>query len=97
VEWNDAPPKPTLTVVCPPEEVFAPLRLYLGLSWEQPEKHVADGAETIVAVPKSAVRVRFTPTEAQVRLRVFRSGGKKPQETWVRFDEICKIGFAVEP
>ena len=37
VEWNNALPKPALTLLCPPEEIFAPLRVCIKLSWLKPE------------------------------------------------------------
>jgi hypothetical protein len=41
-EWNGAPAKPTLTVICPPEEIFAPLHVYLKVSWLRAEDVPAD-------------------------------------------------------
>lgn len=96
VEWKADQPKPALTVACPPEDVFAPLRLYLGLSWEQAEERDPRAA-MVVALPKTPVRVRFTPAEAQVRLKVLGPDGKKPREAWIPFGEITRIGFATEP
>jgi hypothetical protein len=33
VEWKDEPPKPALSVVCPAQDVFAPIHVYRKLSW----------------------------------------------------------------
>src|SRR3989442_3963268 len=35
-DWKNTAPKPVLTLLCPPQEVFAPLRVYLKLSSLKP-------------------------------------------------------------
>jgi len=95
VEWNSAPPKPALTLLCPPEEVFAPLRVYIKLSWLKPED-VPDNAVSIVASPKTHTKLRTSKKAAWVRLKVSGNPEEKPQEKWVSFNGLADVALLTE-
>jgi hypothetical protein len=96
LDWKNEAPSPVLTVACPPEGVYAPLRIYFGFSWERLEE-VPSNAGNIVAAPKTLTRVDFRQTEALIWLKVSENGERKLREQWVRFTSITKIGVSSEP
>jgi len=88
VEWAAGSPKPSLVVVCPPEEVFAPLRLYFRLSW----KRDADvpGNFQIIAEPKTIIKLHWTSQgEYQVLLPTERKKKRHPE--WVNFNSLVGV------
>ena len=96
VDWKNEAPNPVLTFACPPESVYAPLRIYFVFSWERSEE-MPINAGNIVAAPKSLTRVDFRQTEAMIWLKVSENGEKKLRDQWVRFTSITKIGVSFEP
>ncbi len=90
VAWNVAPPKPVLTLVCPPEEVFAPLRVYFKLSWAA-SGEIPSNYLNILAVPKALAKLHWTRTELHVWLPIKGEGGGKIETKWVIFTEV--VGF----
>jgi hypothetical protein len=90
LEWNTGLPKPILTLVCPPEEVFAPLRVYFKLSWATPEDVPSDYL-AIVATPRGQMKFHWTRDELHVLLPIKREGREKRQVKWVVFTEV--VGF----
>lgn len=93
MEWNAGGTKPILSLVCPPEEVFAPLRVYFQVSWARAEHMPANRLE-ILAPPKAAARMHWTRTEFHVRLPVFEKNQKKPLAKWISFNEL--VAFYVQ-
>lgn len=90
VAWNVAPPKPVLTLVCPPEEVFAPLRVYFKLSWAA-SGDIPSNYLNILAAPKALTKLHWTRTELHVWLPIKGEGGGKVETKWVIFTEV--VGF----
>ncbi len=91
-EWNAAPPKPLLTLLCPPEAVFAPLRVYLRLSWMKPEDVPTDVGRIIVQ-PTGWTKIRTNRTAVMVRLDVARETGQNPRPTWVSFNGVVDVAL----
>jgi hypothetical protein len=88
-EWIDANPKPSLVLVCPPDEVFAPLRLYFKLSWKQ-EADVPANLR-IIAEPKSMIKMRWNSQgDYQVWLPIERKEHKRQPE-WVSFNNLVAV------
>jgi len=94
VAWNPEKPRPVLKVLCPPEAVFAPLRIKLGFSWLS-EKDIPDFVEKIVAPFGSLTQISVNSEEALVWLRVRQPG--KEREQWVRFNDVQSISLVTEP
>ena len=90
VEWITASPKPSLVVVCPPDEVFAPLRLYFKLSW----KRDADvpGDFQIIAAPKTMIKMHWNSKgDYQVLLQTERKNERGPHTEWVKFNDLVGV------
>ena len=90
VEWNVTMPRPVLTLVCPPEEVFAPLRVYFKLSWAMP-KDIPSNYLNILAPPRAQTKLHWTRAELHVLLPIKGEGGGKAETKWVIFTEV--VGF----
>lgn len=90
VEWNITSPKPTMRLVCPPEEVFAPLRVYFDLSWAKRED-VPTYYLSISAPPKTQTKMHWNSSEVHVWLKVYNESRGEAEEKWVSFSEV--VGF----
>jgi hypothetical protein len=91
VEWNDGPARPSLIVVCPPEEVFAPLRLYFKLSWKRDEDIPRD-FQSFIAQPNTQTKINWTQQgEYRVLLKSERRNGRSGGPEWVSFNDLSSI------
>jgi hypothetical protein len=91
VDWSAGPSKPSLVVVCPPEEVFAPLRLYLKLSWKHDED-VPHDFQTFVAQPNSETKINWTPQgDYHVLLKTERKNGRRGRPEWINFNDLAGV------
>ena len=92
VEWKDDQPKPTLAVVCPPQETFAPLHVYLKLSWLKPED-VPLCVRRISAPAKTLIKIRTDRSTAWVWLAVREKPDAAPRQTWVGFNAVVDLAL----
>jgi hypothetical protein len=90
VDWITASPKPSLVIVCPPEEVFAPLRLYFKLSWMRDVDVPSDFQ--IIAAPKALIKMHWTMRgDYQVLLQTERKNEHGPHTEWVNFNNLVGV------
>ena len=94
-EWNPRRPKPLLTLLCPPEVVFAPLRVYLRLSWMKPDDVPVDVAR-IIARPRSSTKLRTNKSAVLVRLKVAPQTGQDTQTKWVGFNGVVDMALIAD-
>jgi hypothetical protein len=88
VGWNDGPPRPSLIVVCPPEEVFAPLRLYFKLSWKRDEDVPRD-FQTFLAQRNTQTKIYWTQQgDYHVLLKAEHKDGRSGRPEWVNFNNL---------
>lgn len=92
LDWDTEAPTPKLTLLCPPSEVFAPLRVHLKLSWDKSE-HVPEDCSQILAPPKTHTKVRADRGALFVWLKI--QGKEKSKARWVVFNHI--VGIALQP
>jgi hypothetical protein len=92
VEWKADLPRPTLTILCPPEDVFAPLHVYLKLSWLKPED-VPPSARNVMAAAKTPTRLRTNKSATWVWLR----DRGKPGGAWVVFNGVVDMALLTLP
>ena len=90
VEWNGATAKPTLTVLCPPEEVFAPLHVYLKVSWLKAEQ-VPAYTRAIRAPARTPTKLRTNKTAVWIRLGVQEKQDAPPRKKWVPFSGVVDV------
>ena len=92
VQWKGDPVIPTLAVICPPQNVFAPLHVYLKLSWLKSED-VPLSARGIAAAEKTLIKIRTNKSIAWVWLEVRERQGATPHRTWVAFNGVVDIAL----
>jgi hypothetical protein len=92
VEWKGDNSKPTLAVVCPPQDTFAPLHLYLKLSWLKPED-VPQDVRSITVPAKTIVKMRTTGSTAWVWLAVKEKPSAAARRTWMGFNAVVDIAL----
>ena len=93
--WNNSGPKPTLALLCPPKEIFAPVRVYIKLSWLRPSD-VPAYSKHISASPNWPTKLRTSKTAALVWLNVYEDGRKDPIPRWVGFNGVVDVALITE-
>jgi len=94
IEWDTTPPKPALTVICPPPEVFSPLRVFLKFSWVD-AKDVPKEAAKVVAEPKAATKIQLGKGSVRAFLKTSKETDSPTKEKWVAFNSLQS--FAIVP
>jgi hypothetical protein len=96
VEWSAEPAKPTLTVLCPPEEVFAPLHIYLKVSWLKADD-VPAYARMIRAPARTPTKLRTNKTAVWMWLGVQEKQDAPPRKKWVAFSGVVDVALLSLP
>jgi len=96
LDWKDDSPKPTLAVLCPPQDTFAPVYLYLKLSWLKSED-VPSLVRSITAQAKTLTKIRTTKSAAWVVLGVKENGTASPRQIWLAFNAVADIALLTLP
>jgi hypothetical protein len=96
VEWNGASAKPTLTVLCPPEELFAPLHVYLKVSWLKAED-VPGYTRAIQAPARTPTKLRTNKTAVWIWLGVQEKEDAPPSKKWVPFSGVVDVALLSLP
>ena len=94
IEWDGSAPKPVLTVVCPPPEVFTPLRVFLKFSWME-ARDVPKDAAKVVAEPRAATKILLDKANIKVFLKISKGADDAGKEKWMAFNALQ--GFAIIP
>lgn len=89
-EWRSTTARPVLTLICPPNSVFSPLRVLIKLSWMKSEDFPFD-PEHILAPSGTPTKIRTNKTAVQVWLQVNEKG--KPRDTWVGFTAVVDVAL----
>lgn len=96
VEWKIGAPSPTLTVLCPPEYIFAPLHVYLKLSWLKPQD-IPACARGVMAAAKAPTRLRTNKSATWVWLEVREQQDGAPRRKWVPFNGVKDMALLTMP
>jgi hypothetical protein len=83
-------------VLCPPQDTFAPVYLFLKLSWLKSED-VPSSVQSITAQAKTVTKIRTTRSAAWVWLGVKEKPNVAPHETWVAFTAVADIALLTLP
>jgi hypothetical protein len=88
VQWTVEPPRPALIVVCPPEEVFAPLRIYFKLSWKR-DGDLPRNFQALMAQSKTQTKMHWTSQgDYHVLLQADQKNGRVSRPEWVHFTDL---------
>ena len=96
LQWNGDPPKPTLTIVCPPEGTFAPLHVFLRLSWLKSED-VPLSVRSIAVPAKTLTRIHTNRSATWVWLEVLERDDTPARRTWVAFNGVVDVALLTLP
>jgi hypothetical protein len=94
IEWDRSAPKPILTVVCPPPEVFTPLRVFLKFSWME-ARDVPKDAAKVVAEPRATTKIVLEKANIKVFLKISKGAEDSGKQRWMAFNALQ--GFAIVP
>lgn len=92
VEWSAASSKPALTVLCPPPEVFAPLHVYLKVSWLKAED-IPAYAGAIHAPAKTLTKLRTNKSAVWLWLSVQEKHDAPLRGKWVAFTGVADVAL----
>ncbi|GEM_PF-6871789 len=93
VQWElPASGTPKLTILCPPAEIFAPLRVYIQLGWKSAEG-VPENYLRIIAPSGALTKIRSNRAGVAVWLKVGQENPGTPQTKWVSFDTLLSVGL----
>ncbi len=94
VRWEfPASGTPRLTILCPPAEIFAPLRIYVQLGWKT-AAGVPDECLRIIAPSGTMTKMRTSLAGVAVWLKVGPESEGTPRTKWVSFDML--VGVALQ-
>lgn len=96
LKWKSEPPTPRLAIICPPQNIFAPLHVYLKLSWLRPDD-VPSSAHRITAVRNDVIKMRTNKSSAWVLLEVQEKQGTASHWTWVAFNAVEDLALLPLP
>jgi hypothetical protein len=94
-EWNATRPQPYLKLLCPPEGVYAPVRVYLKLSWLGPED-IGKDVDKIITRPRQLTRLRSNNNVVMVRMEISQGEGQHPQVKWVAFNGLVDLALITD-
>jgi len=92
LKWNNQPSAPRLAILCPPQSIFAPLHVYLKLSWLKPED-VPSCAHEIATQARSLTKIRTNQSATWVWLDVRERGGVASHKIWVAFNAVEDVAL----
>lgn len=92
VEWNAEGAKPTLTVLCPPADILAPLHVYLKVSWLKSGDMPAY-ARMIQAPARTPTKLRTDRTAVRIWLAVQEKQNAPPLRKWVAFTGVVDVAL----
>jgi hypothetical protein len=91
-EWNSGPPKPFLKLLCPPKAEFAPLRVYLKLSWLKSDDVPMD-VRGINVVRGQPTKIRANESKVLVLLEMVGEKGRNSKAQWVGFNGVVDVAI----
>jgi hypothetical protein len=94
-EWNPSRPKPYLKLLCPSEAAYAPVRVYLKLSWMKPDD-VAKDIEKIITRPRQSTSMRANKSVVMVRMEFSEGKGQHSQIKWVDFNGVMDFALITD-
>jgi hypothetical protein len=94
VKYDSTAARPTLHLLCPGPDIFAPLRVHLALTWKYASQIPATMKNMLVDMSRS-VRFKSKPGSSKAELTL-----RKPQDThstkeWVTFTDV-NVGLVLQ-
>jgi hypothetical protein len=90
IAWDlESKPFPQLTLACPPEGTYTPIRIYLVLSWAN-KGDLPEGWSRITESAKYRAKARQARGGIEVQLQCRDTRGKKSQREWILFTRMVR-------
>jgi len=91
-EWRSTAARPVLTLICPPNKVFSPMRVLIKLAWMKPED-APDSPEHILAPAGIPTKIRTNRTAVEIWLPVMRNREGDARGTWIAFNAVVDLAL----
>jgi hypothetical protein len=91
-QWAPASKRSVLTLICPPNTVFSPIRVLIKLSWMKPDDAPVS-PERILAPVGTLTKIRTKNTLAEIWLPVEKDRKDTPQQSWVGFNAVVDVAL----
>lgn len=95
VTFDKTVPEPVLTLLCPPQSIFAPIRVYLKMSWKD-SGNVPDVYQDVAVQNNTSTKLRTSKASALVWLKTKKSN-EDFQYEWVPFNGVVDFALIVDP
>lgn len=93
VKYDSTDTRPTLHLLCPGPDIFAPLRVHLALTW----KHVSDIPsimKNMLVVMSKSVKFKSKPGKSRAELTLRNPQDSHSTTEWVTFTDV-NVGLVV--
>jgi hypothetical protein len=92
IGWGNTSPKPSLTLLCPPKDLFAPLHVYIKLSWLTTED-VPDYFRDISLLPNEVTKLHTNKAATLIWLNVYDRNKHQRVARWVSFNGVVDVAL----
>ena len=89
VKYDPAESRPTLHLLCPGPDIFAPLRVHLALTWKSVSQIPSVMKNMLVDLSRS-VKFKSKPGDSKARLTLYSPQGQSGRSVteWVEFTDV---------
>jgi hypothetical protein len=91
-EWQPAARMPVLTLICPPNAVFSPMRVLIKFSWMK-LSDIPANPDYILASAGTSTKIRTTKTAVQIWLPLDNKGKGDARQSWVPFNAVVDVAL----
>ena len=91
-QWAPASKRSVLTLICPPNTVFSPIRVLIKLSWMKPGD-APISPERILAPVGTVTKIRTKNTLAEIWLPVEKDRKDTSRQSWVGFNAVVDVAL----
>lgn len=91
-EWQPAARLPVLTLICPPNAVFSPVRVLIKFSWLK-LSDIPAHPDYILASAGTPTKIRTTKTAVQIWLPLDNKGKGDVRQSWVPFNAVVDVAL----
>ena len=91
-EWQPATRMPVLTLICPPNAVFSPMRVLIKFSWLK-LSDIPAHPDYILASAGTSTKIRTTKTAVQIWLPLDNKGKGDARQSWISFNAVVDVAL----
>ena len=91
-EWQPAARMPVLTLICPPNVVFSPIRVLIKFSWMK-LSDIPARPDHILASSGMPTKIRTTKAAVQIWLPVDIKAKGEGRQSWIPFNAVVDVAL----